>query len=147
MTELFLVVRLAGRRVALSAAEVEGVVELEAITPAPGAARHVVGLAGLRSRVLTVIDASAALELGRTVLPEVVEAVVVPSGGHAYALLVEAVEDVVEAAGAPMPLPAPVGSGWDGVAAGMVETGDDLLLLVDPHSLIAGPAADSARAA
>lgn len=147
MAELLLIARLAGRRVALPASEIEAVVELEGITPAPGAARHVAGLAGLRSRVLTAIDSLAALDLGRAVLGELNEAVVVQSGGHAYALLVDAVEDVVEADASPAPLRAPAGPGWDNVAIGMVETGGDLLLLVDPHRLIAGPSAETARAA
>ena len=65
MAELLLIVRLAGRRVAFPAAEVEAVVELEGLTPVPRAAGHVAGLSALRSRVLTVIDGLASLELGR----------------------------------------------------------------------------------
>lgn len=146
MAELFLIVRLAGRRVALPARDVEAVVELETVSPAPRAAAHVAGLAGLRSRVLTVIDTLAALELGRAAPGELNEAIIIPSGGHPYALLVDAVEDVLEAT-AVAPLRAPIGAGWDGVAAGMIEAGKDLLLLIDPHRLIAGPAAEPARAA
>ena len=66
MAELLLIARLAGRRVAFPAAEVEAVVELEGMSPAPRAAPHVAGLSALRSRVLTVIDGLAALEAGRT---------------------------------------------------------------------------------
>ena len=141
MAELLLIVRLAGRRVALPAAEVEGVVELDGITPTPKAAIHVAGLSALRSRVLTVIDGLAALELGRSSAEGLLEAIIVPSGGHTYALLVDSVEDVVETARTPAPIQAPVGAGWDRVAIGLVEIGDDLLLLVDPHLLIAGPTA------
>lgn len=141
MADLLLIVRVAGRRVALPASEVEGVVELEGLTPAPGAAPHVAGLSSLRSRVLTVIDATAALELGRSGASDLAQAIVVPSGGHPYALLVDGVEDVVEAAGAPAAIAAPLGAGWERVALGTVDTQDDLLLLVDPHALIAGPAA------
>ena len=144
MAELLLIVRLAGRRVAFPSAEVEAVVELEGITPAPRAAPHVAGLAGLRSRVLTVIDGIASLGFGRTPAGELTEAIVVPSGGHPYALLVDAVEDVVEACAPPVPIGAPVGSGWDRVAVGMVDAEGDLLLLVDPHRIIAGPAAQAA---
>ena len=128
MADLLLIVRLAGRRVALPAAEVEGVVELDGITPTPRAAVHVAGLSALRSRVLTVIDGFAALELGSS-----------PAQG-----LVDAVEDVIEIARPPAPIQAPVGAGWDRVAIGLVEAGNDLLLLVDPHLLIAGPAAQAA---
>ena len=142
--DLLLIVHLAGRRVALPASDVEGVVELEGILPAPRAAPHVAGLSALRSRVLTVIDGLAALGFGRSSGDGLLEAIVVPCDSHPYALLVESVEDVVEAAGAVQPLKAPIGRGWDRVAIGMVDCGDDLLLLVDPLRLIAGPAAQAA---
>ena len=144
MAELLLIVRLAGRRIALPASDVEAVVELEGITPAPRAAPHVAGLSSLRSRVLTVIDGLAALGLGREAVAERCDAIVIPYEGHPYALLVEAVEDVVESSSVPAPIRAPLGAGWDRVATAMVEANGDLLLLVDPHRLIAGPAAQAA---
>ena len=144
MADLLLIVQLAGRRVAFPASEVEAVVELEGLTPVPCAVPHVAGLSALRSRVLTVIDGMASLGLGCAVGNGSMEALVVPSGGHTYALLVDRVEDVVESAAAPAPVRAPLGTGWDRVGLGMAETEDDLLLLVDPHALIAGPEAEAA---
>jgi purine-binding chemotaxis protein CheW len=138
MAELLLIARLAGRRIAFPAAEVEAVVELEGLSPAPRALPHVAGLSALRSRVLTVIDSLAALEAGQTE-SDVRDAIVVTSGGHTYALLVEEVEDVIEASAPPAPAKAPLGAGWDRVALGMVEAEGELLLLVDPHQIIAGP--------
>lgn len=142
MADLLLLVTLAGRRVALPAATVEAVIEVEAITPVPQAAPHVVGLSALRSRVLTVIDGQAALGGPRSEGAR--EAVVVASEGHPYVLLLDAVEDVVDAVGAVEPVRAPLGGGWDRVAEGLVTAGGDVLLLVDPHRLIAGPAAVAA---
>ena len=144
MADLLLVVRLAGRRIAFPAVDVEGVVELEGLTPAPGAAPHVAGLSALRSRVLTVIDGLTALEAGKAADGALACAVVVPSGGHTYALLVDDVEDVIEASSAISPLAAPAGPGWDRMVLGMVEADGKPLLLVDPHALIAGPAAQAA---
>lgn len=143
MADLLLIARLAGRRIALPAAEVEAVVELEGLTPAPRAAAHVAGLSALRSRVLTVIDGLAALETGRTGAGGT-DAIVIPSGGHTYALMVEEVEDVVEASGPAAPINAPLGAGWDRVAIGTIEAEGELYLLVDPHLLIIGPAARAA---
>jgi purine-binding chemotaxis protein CheW len=143
MAELLLIARLAGRRIAFPAADVEAVVELEGLSPAPRALPHVAGLSALRSRVLTVIDGLAALEAGRTE-GSGRDAIVVPSGGHTYALLVDEVEDVIEAGGPPTPARAPLGAGWDRVSLGMVEAEDELFLLVDPHQLIAGPAVRAA---
>ena len=144
MAELLLIASLAGRRIAFPASEIEAVVELEGLTPAPRAAGHVAGLSALRSRVLTVIDGLASLEFGRSERAGLIEAIVVPSGGHFYALLVDDVEDVIEASGPPAPVGAPLGPGWERVALGMVETESGLFLLVDPHALIAGPAARAA---
>jgi len=144
MADLLLIASLAGRRIAFPAADVEAVVELEGLTPAPGALPHVAGLSALRSRVLTVIDGMASLEFGRSGEAGLTEAIIVPSGGHTYALLVDDVEDVVEAIGPPVPVNAPLGAGWDRVALGMVEAESGLFLLIDPHQLIAGPAARAA---
>ena len=91
-----------------------------------------------------MIDGLAALELGSSPSEGLLQAIVVPSGGHTYALLVDSVEDVVESVRAPAPIQAPIGAAWDRVAIGLVEAEADLLLLVDPHLLIAGPAAQAA---
>lgn len=136
MVDLFLILTVAGERVAIRAEEVESVIELGKVTPVPRTAHHVAGLAALRSRVLTVIDCRAALDVEPR---ECREAVVVPSDGHAYALAVDAVQDVIEASGAVCPVALPLGSGWSRVARGTIEAGGSLLLLVDPHALIAGP--------
>ncbi|MDB5667868.1 MAG: chemotaxis protein CheW [Alphaproteobacteria bacterium] len=144
MVDLLLIVRLAGRRVAVPASDVEAVVELEGLTAVPGAPDHIAGLSALRSRVLTVIDSWAALGLEDIATVGSTEAIVVPSGGHTYALLVEQVDDVVEASGPATPLKASPGPGWSRVSSGMIEVGDDLLLLIDPHALIAGPPLEEA---
>ena len=141
MGELLLIVRLAGRSVAIPASEVEAVVELDGITAVPGAPPYVAGLSALRSRVLTVIDSGASLGLPPRETSGSAEAIVVPSGGHTYALLVDQVEDVVETAAAPGRIKASPGLGWGRVARAMVEAGGDLLLLVDPHAIVAGPPA------
>jgi len=138
---LVLVLTLAGQRVALLAEEMEAVVEIEAIAPVPGAARHVAGLAALRSRVLTVIDGRASIGLGAAEKPR--DAVVAVVEGHPYALLVDAVEDVVEA-GDIRPLAAAAGPGWSRVARGAVEAEGDLMLLLDLAALVAGPQAEAA---
>jgi purine-binding chemotaxis protein CheW len=144
MADLYLIVRLAGRRVAFPAADVEAVVELEGLSPVPCALPHVAGLSALRSRVLTVIDCHHSLRAGCAPERSILEAVVVPSGGHNYALLVDQVEDVVETETEPTVKQAPLGPGWDRVASSVVEAEGDIYLLVDPHALIAGPTANAA---
>jgi len=147
MNELLLIVTVAGSRVALPAAAVESVVELDTLIPVPRAPAHVAGLSALRSRMLTVIDCMRSLELGSSDYSKSIrEAAVVEVDGHHYALIVDVVEDVVEALSDPSAVRAAMGAGWERVSRGMVETEEGPLLLVDIEKLIAGPAAE-ARAA
>jgi purine-binding chemotaxis protein CheW len=145
MSELLLVVTIAGERVALRSEAVESVVELDALIPVPRAAPHVAGLSALRSRVLTVIDCMRALELGVTDCSDGIrEAVVVELDGHHYALLVDLVEDVVEAMSEPSPVRAAMRPGWERISEGMVETETGPLLVVDVAGLIGGAEAKAA---
>lgn len=142
MNELLLVVRIAGQRIALPAARIESVVELDTLIPVPRAANHVAGLSALRSRVLTVICCRRSLGLEvPDVLHGVLEAAVTEVDGHHYALIVDGVEDVLEATSAPTPVRAAMGGGWERVSSGMVETEEGALLLLDVESLVAGPEA------
>ena len=144
MTELILIVTIAGERIAIPAADVESVVELEALIPVPRAAPHIAGLAALRSRVLTVIDCFASLELNTSGHEGLKKAIIVEADGHPYALLVDSVEDVMEVSGEVRPVRTSLKGGWRRVARGMIEVGPDLLLLVDSQSLLVGPAAQAA---
>ena len=145
MKELLLVVTIGGERVALPADAVESVVELDTLIPVPRAAAHVAGLSALRSRVLTVIDCMCSLELGTTDCSDgICEAAVVELDGHHYALIVDLVEDVIEALADPTPMRAAMGRGWERASLGMVETETGPLLLVDVAALIAGAEAKAA---
>jgi len=147
MSQLLLIVSIGGSRVAFPSAAVESVVELDTLIPVPRAAPHVAGLSALRSRVLTVIDTVRSLDLGESDCSDGIrEAAVVELDGHHYALIVDSVEDVVEAMSDPSPIRAAMGEGWERVALGMVETDEGPLLLVNVAALIAGPSSE-ARAA
>lgn len=146
MTRLLLVVTIAGRRIALSADAINSVIELDSVTPVPRSPVHIAGLSALRSRVLTVIDCRCSLELA-PVGPEAgqPQAAVVETGGHLYALLVDAVEDVVSGDTECSPLRSRLGRGWERAALGMVDTDIGPLLLLDVEGIVAGP--EEARAA
>jgi purine-binding chemotaxis protein CheW len=139
MNNLLLIVTIAGSRVALRASAVKGVVELDTLIPVPRAAPHIAGLSALRSRVLTVIDCRRSLDLGPATASATGEAVVAEVDGHHYALLVDLVEDVIEAIAEPTPIRASMSAGWSRVSLGMIETGEEPLLLVDVAALVAGP--------
>lgn len=137
---LFLIARVGGERVALAAEAVESVVEIGALTPVPRVGRHIAGLAPLRSRVLTIIDVHASLELAGAPA-EARPAIVVPIDGHGYGLLVDEVEDVVAILAAPRPVGRGLDRGWARAASGIVEHDGRALLLLDPAALVAGPPA------
>ncbi len=146
MTTLKLIATIAGQRIALPAGAIESVVEIDAITPVPLAAAHVAGLAALRSRVLTVIDTYAALEIGRFCPREQLQAVVVTIDGHLYGLLVDEVEDVVAIADEPEPQPAGLAPGWSANVIGLIEHDGHAILLLDPARLVTGPVAVASAA-
>lgn len=145
MSGLLLVVSLAGRRIALRAAEVHSVIELDSLSPIPRAPAHVAGLSALRSRVLTVIDCRRSLELEPSLAAQAdtpkaaPKAVAVEFEGHLYALLVDEVEDVVEARSDCTPLRTALGHGWGRAALGTIEAEGGPLLLVSVAGLVAGP--------
>ncbi|TCM21347.1 purine-binding chemotaxis protein CheW [Novosphingobium sp. PhB165] len=143
--ELLVVVTLAGRRIALRSRDVQSVISLEVMTPVPCAPPHVAGLSGLRSRVLTVIDGCRALDLGECSRGAPggagSPAAVVMHEGHAYALLLDEIEDVTEAWNEPQPINAQMEGNWAAMSHGLVETALGPLLVADVGALIAGPQA------
>ena len=122
MTSLVLIARIAGQRIAFDAAEIEAVVDLEAVVPVPFAPPHLRGLAAIRSQIVTVIDAAVALGLppqtpsGRA-LVALVE-------GHRYAIRVESVDDVVAMPAAGPRNDAPMSPEWAAASLGRIELDD-----------------------
>jgi len=139
MTHLYLIVTIAGQRVLLSTSSVESVVEIDEIEPVPLVARHVAGLFALRSRVMTVIDSSASVELGEMSRTDQCDAVIINCDGHGYAILVENVDDVIETDASVLPARAVLAPSWARVALGVIEIEGEALLVVDPAALVAGP--------
>jgi purine-binding chemotaxis protein CheW len=135
---LYLIARIADEMVALPATEIGSVVEVDQIAAVPRVPGHVAGLFALRSRVLTVIDTRASLELGAIDRASGMTAIIVECEGHSYALLVDEVEDVIEG-GPAEPCPALLPTSWRRAARGTIRRGDDAILLIDPATLVAGP--------
>ena len=133
MTELFLVAHVAGRWVAIDAAQVDSVVDIGEIVAVPRAAAAVRGLAALRSRVVTVIDPRVALDLPATRKPG--RAVIARLDGHHYAFLVDALEDVAPFERLPMPV-GQADRGWSSASAGVVVRGGEPLMVLDLAALV-----------
>jgi len=135
---LYLIARIDQEVVALPATEIGSVVEVDQIAAVPRVPAHVAGLFALRSRVLTVIDTRSSLDLGTIDRDAAMTAVIVECDGHSYALLVDEVEDVIEA-GQPEPCPALLSTSWRRAAKGTIRRGEDAILLIDPAVVVAGP--------
>lgn len=139
MNDLLVMAQIAGRRCALHAADVQSVIELGAITPVPRTPDFIAGITALRSQALTVIDCRLALGFAASDWPTDHRAAAVTIGGHAYALMVDAIEDVTTSASQPGQVAGGFGPEWSRVATGMIETGIGPALLINLKALIAGP--------
>lgn len=143
MTDLFVIGWIGGQRVAFEATCVESVVDISMVVPVPLAADHVIGLAAIRSQVITVIDGSVASGGGHG--SPTGRAVVAAIEGHRYAIRVERIEDVVAAELHAASDAVPLAKQWRALAVGVIETGDSFAIVVDPARLIAAqPAAIAA---
>ncbi|MEH6715505.1 chemotaxis protein CheW [Parasphingorhabdus flavimaris] len=129
-------VELAGQRIALPSLEIDSVIEIDKITPVPGAPDYIAGLASLRSRALTVIDCARMLGLNDYENDDYQSAVVFNCGGHDYALLVEVVEDVADATTEPVPVPGGAGEMWSKISDGLIETNVGPAMLIRTETLI-----------
>lgn len=141
--QLLVIAQIAGRRCALSALDVKSVIEIGAITPIPRTPAYIAGITALRSQALTVIDCRRALGLssGRAGddWPTDHRAAVVAEGGHAYALMVDQIEDITTSVGEAGQVPGGFGPEWSRVATGMIETMAGPALLIDLAALLIGP--------
>jgi purine-binding chemotaxis protein CheW len=139
MNDLLLIANVAGRRCAFCAISIRSVIELGEITPIPGAPHAVLGLAALRSQALTVIDCRAAIGEVAENFPTDSRAAVFDADGHAYALIVDSVEDIAATTSEVDSVLGGFGAHWARVAHGMVETVNGPVLLLNLNELIDCP--------
>ncbi|HEY7808211.1 MAG TPA: chemotaxis protein CheW [Croceibacterium sp.] len=140
MDHSLLLVSICGELAGIDSAIIRSVVELDAITPVPRAPDHIAGLAALRSRAMTVVDCRRSLELPPLESAGKSLAVVVELDEYLYALIVDAVEEVVPLDGDPAEVRADLLPGWARAAVGMIESTAGPALMLDPARLIQGPA-------
>lgn len=139
MNDLLVMAQIAGRRCALHAGDVKSVIELGSITPVPRSPDFIAGITALRSQALTVIDCRLALGFREIDWATDHRAAVVNVGGHSYALMVDAIEDIATGQSTPDSVPGGFGHEWNRVATGMIESAIGPALLIDIKALIAGP--------
>lgn len=146
MSDLLLIARIADRRCAFKAEQVQSVIDLGRITPIPCAPDYIVGMAALRSQALTVIDCRRVIGEDPEQFESDMRAPVVSVNGHSYALIVDKVEDVAETTSEAEGVIGGFGEEWTRISEGMIETADGPVLLLDVDSIISVPC-EHARAA
>lgn len=136
MADLFLIAEIAGRVVAIGSDQVESVVDIGEIVPTPLADRRVRGLAALRSKVVTVIDTRAVLGIdgGETQRRGVVTVL----DGHAYAILVDALDDVTPCVLQPLSGGIVLDPAWRPIGCGIVELDGEPVLAIDLRAMVPG---------
>ncbi|WP_019516543.1 chemotaxis protein CheW [Sphingomonas sp. Mn802worker] len=131
---LHLLAHVAGRGILFDAAQIDSVVDLPAVQPAPGAPATIRGLAALRSRVATVIETRRVLDLpGDDQAAS--RGVVTMVDGHLYAIAVDTLEDVATVTIAPPPAGMALEGGWSAVR-GVAEGSGETLMLLDVKRLV-----------
>ncbi|HTG37559.1 chemotaxis protein CheW [Sphingomonas sp.] len=137
MSGLFLVAQVAGHAIAVESSAVESVVDLGEVTPTPLAARHVLGLATLRSRVVTVLDTAGALAgVAGTIAPR--RAIVSQIDGHHYAFVVDTLDDVAEFTPRPLAAGVTLPGIWARAVDGVIDRDGEAALVIDLTALVPG---------
>ncbi|KQT33494.1 hypothetical protein ASG29_05470 [Sphingomonas sp. Leaf412] len=132
---LNLVAHLGGCGLLIEATRVDSVVDVDTLVPVPGVSPAVLGLAAMRSRVATVIDARRLLGLPAAAAATATgRAVVTAVDGHLYAIAVDTLEDVARFEIEPVP---PGMSAVSQVVCGVAEGEGETLLALDIDRLIA----------
>ena len=142
MTEtLFLFASIAGVPIAIRASEIEAVVRLGDVVPIPLVHNHVLGLAALRSRVLTVIDMEARIFGTRRADSAITLAVVADIAAHSYGFVVDSVSDITHGPNGIQPLRGRIDPAWTPYVSGLVEYDGRSHLLLSLADFVSTPGA------
>ena len=140
----FVTVRLGGQLLGIPVLEVHDVMRLGLLTRVPRAPDMVAGVMNLRGRIVTAIDVRRCLGLAERPAGTASMGVVIEQGGQPYALVVDAVGDVVTVAGDRYEAqPATLSPAWRAVTLGVYRL-DELMLVLDVGRLLAGGMAEAA---
>lgn len=125
----FLLVEIAGQLVACDVRAVQAVLPMDDVVAVPLAPPSVAGITTKRGHVLTVIDGRAPILSSPP--PATRESVVVDISGYRYALLVDAIDEVVSVAPGDIESPPPgIEDVWARFTTGMIRIRDGRLALI-----------------
>lgn len=113
--------------------EVEDVFEPQMVTRVPLSPPEVVGVLNLRGRIVSLIDVCTRLGMQR-LKPEKPMAIGLRREGGTYALLVDAVGDVIHPEESSLePVPSHLDSRWKSVCVGVHQLEGKLMMVLDPE--------------
>lgn len=136
MDKLFLIAEIAGTAVAICSENIESVVAVGEIVSVPRADPVIAGLFALRSRVLTLVDCQYRVTGVQKAFEKGGLAVIVSIGGHNFGLMVDRVRDVVSVPVSALTPAVRLEPRWAALANMLVEIDDQLMMVVDPESLV-----------
>lgn len=140
----FVTVRLGGQLVGVDVQRVHDVLKLGILTRVPRAPAMVAGVMNLRGRIVTAIEARRCLGLPDRTPGTPAMCLVVEQDGQPYALIVDAVGDVVSVSGEQHEAsPATLSPTWGAVSDGVYRL-DELMIVLDVGRLLAGGLAAAA---
>lgn len=135
MSELCVLARVGDRLVAVPAIEVGSVIDLGPLLSVPLAQSPAIGLAAVRSQVLTVVDVSLALG-GPPIAEDRRRALVVTHAGHRYALLFDTVLEVAGVSDVASGKSVRLGERWSRATTGTVATPQGYALSLSIAALV-----------
>ena len=130
----YLTFTLAGQLCAVPVPCVRDVLAPQRVTPIPLAAPEIAGSLNLRGRIVTAVDLRRRLALPASREPPM--AVVTEQSGELYALLVDAVHEVLSLSPAEIEPPPSLPPPWSTHSAGVCRRADALLVLLDVARLL-----------
>lgn len=133
----FVTMRVGTQRFGISVMAVQDVIRKQRITPVPLAPAIVAGALNLRGRIVTAIDMRKRLGLENYPDPDKIMNIVVEYQHELYALMVDAVGDVLTLSlGSIEKTPANLDETWRQVAAGVHKLDKELLVILDIANVV-----------
>jgi purine-binding chemotaxis protein CheW len=133
----FVTMRIGGQLFGVSVMAVQDVIRKQRVTTVPHAPRIVAGVLNLRGRIVTAIDMRRRLGLDAYPEPEKIMKVVVEYQHELFALMVDAVGDVLTLSLAQIERsPANLNETWKQVSAGVYKLEKELLVVLDIANVV-----------
>jgi purine-binding chemotaxis protein CheW len=129
---------LRGQAFGVAVRQVHDILGPQPVAAVPLACETVAGAINLRGRIVTVLDLSVVLGLGRQADRSRAMHIVAADDKELYALMVDAVGDVLALPGRALePLPSTFPAGWKAISNGIVKLSDQLLMTLEPQRILA----------